>query len=95
MGKIIEIIQLFYTIYMKCVDFKLKYLQLKFSKLIKSTFRVKVIKFVIMFYCLLSEVGSDYPQSSASTCHQIKLANGCYNCCNKNVSKDNVSGFTT
>ena len=28
MGKIIEIIQLFYIIYMKCVDFKLKYLQL-------------------------------------------------------------------
>ena len=27
MGKIIEIIQLFYIIYMKCVDFKLKYLQ--------------------------------------------------------------------
>ena len=30
MGKIIEIIQLFYIIYMKCVDFKLKYLQQNF-----------------------------------------------------------------
>ena len=26
MGKVIEIIKLFYTIYIKCVEFKLKYL---------------------------------------------------------------------